>query len=191
LGGCIEVESPEDVLSAYLSFTKSKRDIMEGSFINNLVPQSLTRQLRSKSNRHTGASLDSLSSDEDALLPSHKQCQCKGRGQTVTNDNMIKKWRVLEAAICFFVTRLAKDGPVWGKRHICFHFHSIGECTEDCFFHSTHEEFSEKMSNDYRKWFTQMMMAWKKLKNDDVFEGHDDEEMPAPLQKKKVEPSGD
>jgi hypothetical protein len=28
LGGCIEAESPEDVSSAYLSFTKAKQDIM-------------------------------------------------------------------------------------------------------------------------------------------------------------------
>jgi hypothetical protein len=42
LGSCIEAELPEDVSSAYLSFTKAKKDIMEGSFINNLVPQSLT-----------------------------------------------------------------------------------------------------------------------------------------------------
>jgi hypothetical protein len=154
LGGCIEAASPEEVSSAYLSFTRAKRDIMEGSFINNLVPQSLTRQLRSTSNRHTGAALDSSSSDEDAPPPSRKRRQRKGQGQKVTNDNMIKKWRVPEAAIGFFVSRLAKDGPVWGKRRICFHFHSVGECTEDCLFGNTHEEFSEKMSNAYGKWFT-------------------------------------
>jgi hypothetical protein len=34
-------------------------------------------------------------------------------------------------------------------------------------------------------------MAWKKLKNDDVSEGHDDEETLAPPQKKKVKPSDD
>jgi hypothetical protein len=28
LGGCIEAESPEDMSSAYLSFTKAKQDIM-------------------------------------------------------------------------------------------------------------------------------------------------------------------
>jgi hypothetical protein len=60
----------------------------------------------------------------------------------------------MEAAIGFFVTRLAKDGPIWGKRCICFHFHSIGECTEDCFFSNAHEGFSEKMSSAYGKWFT-------------------------------------
>jgi hypothetical protein len=97
LGGCIEAELPEDVSFAYLSFTKAKWDIMEGSFINNLIPQSLTRQLRSKSNQHTRAFLDSSSSDEDAPLPSYKRRQRKGQGQTVTNDNMIKKWRVPEA----------------------------------------------------------------------------------------------
>jgi hypothetical protein len=47
------------------------------------------------------------------------------------------------------------------------------------------------MSNAYRKWFTRMMKAWKKLKNDDVSEGHDDEETPAPSQKKKGKPSND
>jgi hypothetical protein len=36
-----------------------------------------------------------------------------------------------------------------------------------------------------------MMTAWKKLKNDDVSEGHDDEEMTALSQKKKVKPSDD
>jgi hypothetical protein len=191
LGGCIEAASPEEVSSAYLSFTKAKRDIMEGSFINNLVPQSLTRQLRSTSNRHTGAALDSSSSDEDAPPLSRKRRQRKRRGRKVTNNNMIKKWRVPDAAIGFFVSCLAKDGPVWGKRRICFHFHSVSDCTEDCLFGNTHEEFSEKMSNAYRKWFTRMMKAWKKLKNDDVSEGHDDEETPAPSQKKKGKPSND
>jgi hypothetical protein len=47
------------------------------------------------------------------------------------------------------------------------------------------------MSNAYGKWFTPTMKAWKKLKNDDVSEGHDDEETPAPSQKKKVKPSDD
>ncbi len=91
LGSCIEAELPEDVSSAYLSFTKAKKDIMEGSFINNLVPQSLTWQLCLKSNRHTGASLDNSSSDEDALQPSCKQRQQKGWGQKVINDNLIEK----------------------------------------------------------------------------------------------------
>jgi hypothetical protein len=45
------------------------------------------------------------------------------------------------------------------------------------------------MSNAYGKRFTRMMKAWKKLKSDNVSEGHDDEETPAPSQKKKVKPS--
>ncbi len=76
------------------------------------------------------------------------------------------------------------DQLLWGWHHICFHFHSISKCTEDCFFSSTHKEFSEKMSNTYGKWFTWMMKAWKKLWPNVDSEGNDNEAMPAPPQKK-------
>jgi hypothetical protein len=77
---------------------------MEGSFTNNLVPRTLSDQLR-KTRYKTGPLItgDSLSDDEPAPRNRKHQQQKQGKGQKVVNDNPVCKWLVNQPAIGFFV----------------------------------------------------------------------------------------
>jgi hypothetical protein len=101
---CSEAQSPNDVQSTILSFSQAKIDIMEGSFTNNLVPWTLSYQLR-KTRHKTRPSIAGDSSSDDEPAPRHRKCrqQKQGKGRKVVNDNPIRKWLVDQPAIGFFV----------------------------------------------------------------------------------------
>jgi hypothetical protein len=88
LHGCIEAQSPDDVPSTILSFSRAKIDIMEGLFTNNLVPRTLSDQLQ-KTRHKTGPSIagDFSSDDEPAPCNRKRQQQKQGKGRKVVNDN--------------------------------------------------------------------------------------------------------
>ncbi len=182
LRGCNEAQSPDDMPSTILSFSRAKTDIMEGSFTNNLIPRTLSDQLRKKRYK-TGPLIagDSSSNDEPAPRNRKHRQQKQGKGCKVVNDNPVHKWLVNQPAIGFFVKRLVQNGPLWGHRHICFHYHSTGECTNDCYFHNTDGEFPEKISKVYASWFTRTMKAWKQNNRED---DNDAESTNAPAPKK-------
>jgi hypothetical protein len=179
------VHSPDDVPSTILSFARAKTDIMEGSFTNNLVPRTLSDQLR-KTRHKPGPSIagDSSSDDEPAPRNRKRQQQKQGKGRKVVNDNPVRKWLVEQPAIGFFVKRLVRNGTLWGHRRICFHYHSTGECTDDCYFRNTHGEFPEKISKAYALWFTRTMKAWKQNNHDDREDDDDAESTNAPAPKR-------
>jgi hypothetical protein len=110
--------------------------------------------------------------------------QKQGKGRKVVNDNPVRKWLVEQPAIGFFVKQLVQNGPLWGHRRICFHYHSTGECTDDCYFHNTHGEFPEKISKAYASWFTRTMKAWKQNNCNDREDDDDAESTNAPAPKR-------
>lgn len=185
LRGCSDVHSPNDMPSTILSFARAKMDIMEGSFTNNLVPRTLSDQLR-KTRHKPGPSItgDSSSDDEPAPRNCKRRQQKQGKGCKVVNDNPVHKWLVEQPAIGFFVKRVVQNGPLWGHRRICFHYHSTGECTDDCYFHNTHGEFPEKISKAYASWFTRTMKAWKQNNRNDREDDDDAESTNAPAPKR-------
>jgi hypothetical protein len=179
------VHSPNDVPSTILSFSQAKTDIMEGSFTNNLIPRTLSDQLQ-KTRHKPGPSITGDSSSDDEPAPrNHKHRQQKqGKGCKVVNHNPVRKWLVEQPAIGFFVKRLVQNSPLWGHRRICFHYHSTGECTDDCYFHNTHGKFLEKISKAYASWFTRTMKAWKQNNRDDREDNDDAESTNAPAPKR-------
>ena len=72
LRGCSEAHSPDDVPSTILSFSQAKTDIMEGSFTNNLIPRTLSDQLR-KTRHKTGPSITGDSSSDDEPAPRNRK----------------------------------------------------------------------------------------------------------------------
>jgi hypothetical protein len=109
LRGCSEAQSPDDVPSTILSFSRAKTDIMEGSFTNNLIPRTLSDQLRKKCYK-TGPLIagDSSSDNEPAPRNRKHQQQKQGKGCKVVNDNPVRKWLVNQPALDSLSSNLSR-----------------------------------------------------------------------------------
>ena len=157
LRDCAEAQSSNDVSSTMLSFTDTKQQILDGTFAAKLIPCSLLEKLEAKKPaRDARATCDHDDVEEEPRR--HLGQRNKKKEKKVVNHKLNKKWKVPSTdAIGFFVNRLASEGIRFNRKPICFHFHSVGECTENCRFAATHTELTEQPRKQYNSFFTKTL----------------------------------
>jgi len=136
-----------------------------------------------------GTNNDSSSSDEERGNRISCHCHRKAKGNVVTNPHFQEKLRVLIKMMGFLISRLARVNIQWGRRCICVHYHSEGECHDDCAFKQNHMDMPPPVEKAYGKFVKKTKKAYKEQSTAD--DSNSDKESAASSPTKKAKAGDD